>query len=73
MTPKTGAEAGRRLSSPLTGPRIHLRGLGPSDVTDDYERWMNDPDVTRYTESRVQPWSRQDLEAYVRQMTPNPD
>jgi ribosomal-protein-alanine N-acetyltransferase len=47
------------------GPRLYLREVRVSDVTDDYYRWMNDPEVTQFTESRFQAWSREALEAYV--------
>ncbi|NQT47408.1 MAG: GNAT family N-acetyltransferase [Chloroflexi bacterium] len=51
----------------LVGQRIYLREVRPSDVNEDYYRWMNDPEVTRYLESGVYPNSRENLEAYVRE------
>lgn len=44
----------------IIGERIHLRRLTLNDVGEAYLRWMNDPEVTRFTESR---FSRQTLES----------
>lgn len=49
----------------LQGSRIYLREVRTEDVTDDYYRWMNDPEVTRYTEQRFRPQSKADIEQYV--------
>jgi ribosomal-protein-alanine N-acetyltransferase len=49
----------------LEGERIYLREVRPSDVNEDYYRWMNDPDITRYLESRFRPNSLEGLREYV--------
>jgi len=36
----------------INGERIYLRPVQVSDANKDYCRWMNDAEVTRYTESR---------------------
>ncbi len=49
----------------LDGGRIYLRGVRPSDVNEAYYRWMNDPEVTGYLESRFCPNSMEGLRDYV--------
>jgi len=49
----------------ITGERIYLREVRLSDVNEDYYRWMNDPDVTQYLESRFYPNSLEGLRDYV--------
>jgi ribosomal-protein-alanine N-acetyltransferase len=40
------------LGIKLESERLVLRTLTPADANDDYARWMNDPEIVRYTESR---------------------
>ncbi len=49
----------------LEGERIYLREVRPSDVNEHYYRWMNDPEVTRFLESRFAPNSVEKLREYV--------
>jgi RimJ/RimL family protein N-acetyltransferase len=49
----------------LEGKRIYLREVRPSDVNERYYRWMNDPEVTRYLESRFFPNATEKLHDYV--------
>lgn len=49
----------------LEGERLYLREVRPSDVNEAYYRWMNDPEVTRYLESRFYPNSLEKLQEYV--------
>ena len=49
----------------IKGERIYLREVRPSDVNENYYRWMNDPEVTRYLESRFYPNSMEGLREYV--------
>jgi ribosomal-protein-alanine N-acetyltransferase len=49
----------------IEGERIYLREVRPSDVNEDYYRWMNDPEITRYLESRFYPNSMEGLHDYV--------
>jgi ribosomal-protein-alanine N-acetyltransferase len=39
----------------VQGKRIYLREVSLSDVNDTYYRWMNDPEINRYIESRFLP------------------
>lgn len=49
----------------VMGERIYLREVRLADVTETYHRWMNDPEVTQYTESRFFPNSMETLREYV--------
>jgi RimJ/RimL family protein N-acetyltransferase len=57
----------------IEGERIFLRAVLPSDVTERYSRWMNDPEVSRFLESRLRPSSLDTITAYVRTMGEAPD
>ncbi|MBN2125287.1 MAG: GNAT family N-acetyltransferase [Deltaproteobacteria bacterium] len=46
--------------------RLLIRRLRVEDVNDDYVRWMNDPETTKYLEVRFSKLTRQDIEKYVR-------
>jgi RimJ/RimL family protein N-acetyltransferase len=47
------------------GERIYLREVRREDVNENYYKWMNDSEITRYTESRFYPYSTEQLLAYV--------
>ena len=49
----------------LLGERIYLREVRLEDVNDAYYCWMNDPEITRYLESRFCPNSLESLREYV--------
>lgn len=49
----------------LVGKRIYLREVRPSDVNERYYRWMNDPEVTYFLESKFYPNSLEGLREYV--------
>jgi [ribosomal protein S5]-alanine N-acetyltransferase len=49
----------------LEGKRIYLREVRLTDVNENYYRWMNDKEVTRYLESRFYPNSMEKLAEYV--------
>lgn len=49
----------------IEGERVYLREVRPSDVNENYYRWMNDPEVTQYLESRFYPNSMEGLREYV--------
>jgi ribosomal-protein-alanine N-acetyltransferase len=55
------------LSPYMQGERIYVREVLLADVNEDYCRWMNDPEVTRYTESRFFPSDMDSLTENVRQ------
>lgn len=57
----------------IDGERIYLREVRLSDVTENYYRWMNDPEVVQYLETRFFPYSREKIESYVRQMQEDAD
>jgi [ribosomal protein S5]-alanine N-acetyltransferase len=57
----------------IEGKKIYLRGLYLSDVNYSYHHWMNDPDVTAYTESRFYPHTMDDLRDYVTNINRNRD
>ena len=54
-----------RLTMNLDGANIRLRRLTVADVTDTYVRWMNDPDITRFLESRFHAQTPESIHAYV--------
>jgi len=60
----------------LTGEKIYLREIRPSDVseTSNYYRWMNDPGVTRYYQPfGIFPLSVEKLLGHVTDAIKNPD
>lgn len=50
----------------ISGERVYLREVRLEDVNREYYRWMNDPEVTRYLESRFYPNSMVALQDYVK-------
>jgi RimJ/RimL family protein N-acetyltransferase len=57
--------ATEKLFTTLEGKRIYLRELKQEDVTASYLGWMNDPRITRFTDSRGQHYSLESLKRYV--------
>jgi [ribosomal protein S5]-alanine N-acetyltransferase len=53
--------------------RLLLRSMEASDAQPHYARWMNDPDIVRYTESRYTDHSIDDIRRYIATMRRNPD
>lgn len=49
----------------IEGDRLYLRDVRPEDVTERYLAWMNDPDVTRYLETRFGTHTMESLRAFV--------
>ena len=49
----------------LDGAHVYLRHLRTGDVGDAYCKWMNDPEVVRFTASRDQSYSLEDLKQFV--------
>lgn len=49
----------------IEAERLYLREVRPDDVNGRYYAWMNDPDVTRFLESRFYPNSMESLRTYV--------
>lgn len=44
---------------------IFIRQLLPEDIGDNYRAWMNDPEVTKFLESRWKVYQHEDLETFV--------
>lgn len=57
----------------LDGKLVYLRAVCLSDVDENYCRWMNDPLVTQYLESRFYPTTKASLEAYVERLQSDPN
>ncbi len=51
------------------GSLVRLRPLERSDLNERYQCWLNDPEVTRYTETGTFPSTAEDLENYYRGVT----
>jgi len=49
----------------IEGKKIYLREVRISDVNENYYRWMNDPDVNQYLETRYIPQSFENIKRYV--------
>jgi RimJ/RimL family protein N-acetyltransferase len=57
----------------LDGKQIYLRDVRLTDIDRGYLRWMNDPEINQYLESRFHVLTHQDLEAFVTKMQTDPD
>ena len=57
-----------QYSPVVSGPRLYLREVRASDVNERYYRWMNDPDVVQYLETRFMPQSMDNIAAFVKRM-----
>ncbi len=57
----------------LKGARVLLRNVTVSDVNENYYRWMNDPVVNRYMETRFRPQSYEDIRSFVEKTAAAPD
>ena len=53
------------IAGDIPSARITLTALDESRVTDRYLRWMNDPHVTQYLESRFSPATMDGLRSFV--------
>lgn len=53
----------------IIGKRVYLKILIVDDDLKNYLRWMNDPEVVRFTESKGTVYSEQDLKDYIRSMS----
>jgi RimJ/RimL family protein N-acetyltransferase len=71
MTPKkmTSRKQNRALSPENAfgvGSLVVLRPLERTDLNERYRHWLNDPEITRYTETGTFPTTAEDLENYYR-------
>jgi ribosomal-protein-alanine N-acetyltransferase len=57
----------------IHGRRLYLRELTADDAGERYERWLNDPEVTRYLESRFRRNTLDAIKDYVRTVGSDPD
>ena len=57
----------------ITGKQIYLREVRLNDANDNYYSWMNNPEITKYTESRFYPASKEALEEYVKEKQKDKD
>jgi RimJ/RimL family protein N-acetyltransferase len=53
----------------LFGERIYLRRLTEDDVSEEYVKWMNDPDINQYLESRFNVQTIDSTKAFIRSVT----
>jgi RimJ/RimL family protein N-acetyltransferase len=59
--------------SDIEGPRLRLRAMAEADAGPNYVRWMNDPDIVRYTESRFTDHTIEDIRRYIRATRDDPN
>lgn len=52
----------------IEGDRIYLRNVRLDDVNENYGRWMNDPSVNQFLETRYIPRSLDNIRSYVQNM-----
>ena len=62
------------LTEPITihGKRLRLQTLREDDVGEDYCRWMNDPEVMRFSESRFYSHTVSSIKEYVANQNQDP-
>ena len=53
----------------LQGDRIYLRRLTEDDASEDYVRWMNDPEINQYLESRFYTHTIESTKEFIRSVT----
>ena len=61
------------LKEILENEVIYLREIKFSDVNQNYHRWMNNPQIIQFTESRFSRWTINKLKNYVQDIKHNPD
>lgn len=57
----------------IIGTQIYLRPLEHRDLNERYLSWLNDPGVSRYLESGIFPYTKDELERFYKQVTKSPD
>lgn len=55
----------------ITGNKIYLRKLHETDANEEYLKWLNDYEVTKYTESRFYPNTLESLKNYLSSINNN--
>jgi ribosomal-protein-alanine N-acetyltransferase len=66
MSPKKQERGSASISAFAEGATVFLRPLERSDLNQRYLGWLNDPEITRYTEIGTFPSTAEDLENYYR-------
>lgn len=61
------------LETPIETERLTLRTLSDADAGGAYLRWMNDPNVTRFLESRFRAFVQDDLKSFIRSCNDDDD
>lgn len=61
-----------KLDKSLDTPRLRLRCLTAADATERYLRWLSDPEVARYLESRFTRHTLEGLAPWIEQMNNHP-
>jgi [ribosomal protein S5]-alanine N-acetyltransferase len=69
MSPNKKERGSHSMSAFAEGATVLLRPLERSDLNPRYLGWLNDPEVTRYTEIGTFPSTSEDLENYFRAIT----
>ena len=57
------------ISNSIIGERIYLRRLTEEDASEEYVRWMNDPEVNQYLESRFYAQTVESTKAFIRSVS----
>lgn len=57
------------LSEIIKGDKIFLRRLTEGDVTENYVRWMNDPEINKYLESRFSVQTIDSVKVFIQSVT----
>jgi len=55
------------------GEKIYLRPLRQEDLSERYLGWLNDPEVNKYMESGIFPYTKDRLERFYEQVTTSKD
>lgn len=53
------------LENCIFGENIYLKCLNEEHVTDEYVKWLNDPKINEYMETRYRSWSLEDIKEYI--------
>lgn len=49
----------------IAGAKVELRPFAPEDLSDAYVGWLNDPEVTRFSNQRFRVHTRESCESYL--------
>lgn len=57
----------------IESKRCYFREIRVEDIDPNYYKWMNDPEITRFLETRFFPKSKESLSKFIRNMDENPN